>query len=123
MKQTYLHSIHIIKILINNPREYLLLQEIYCGAKVEQMLKDKDCISDSDIENFKLHVLKFYVELSSQIKKRFNFDHNILKFCNKLDPKVIVSIEVNSVSDVETVFPFLDVDIEKLERVLSKQMK
>lgn len=40
-------------IIVNNPHYYLLLEQIYCGAKVEILLKSGN-IDEKEIKNFKI---------------------------------------------------------------------
>lgn len=50
-------------------------------------------------------MLRFYIEASKQIKKRFDFDNPTLKYLNYFDPAVAVSGNVASIVCVLEMFP------------------
>jgi hypothetical protein len=77
-------------VIVGNSHNYLPLEQICCGAKVEALLKRGNTLK-SGVKNFKIRVLDFYVELAKQIKQRFNFNDPILKFASNFDPKIVMS--------------------------------
>lgn len=96
----------------NNPREYLALENIYAGAKSEEIIQSKpQNLTDKDIKHFKIHCLKYYTELANQIQKRFlNIDQykNVLL----LNPKRVLH-EPGNVVPLLTQFPNLCTDLER----------
>ncbi|KAF2886018.1 hypothetical protein ILUMI_20153, partial [Ignelater luminosus] len=62
-----------------------------------------------------LRALEFYIELSQQIKSRFNFEDPVLFFVSNSNPKIALSGNINSIA-VESVslFPNLVDDLENL---------
>ncbi|CAH1099871.1 unnamed protein product [Psylliodes chrysocephalus] len=76
---------------------------------------DQDESDKSELHNFRLRALDFYIELSIQIKKRFNFGDPVLDFFKILNPEVAVSGKVGSiVIPANKYFPDLVNDIETL---------
>lgn len=114
-------SIDIGSVNISDPNNYLPLEEIYCGAKVH-FLNDNEVIA-SEIKNFRIRVLDFYIEWCVQIKKRFKFENDVLLFTSKFSPEVVISGKHNSISEVQKFFPYLNINLEELDfeyRLLSE---
>lgn len=114
LKKQYLDQTSIETVNIHNPANFVAIEDIYCGAKVGLFIQNEN-INVADLKNFRLRVLEFYIELSFQIKKRFNFQDQTLKFARKFDPQMVCQGEFNSVSEALPFFPNLDLDIEKLD--------
>lgn len=116
LKKSYLEKTDLKDIVVSNPNNYVLLDDLYCGANVENFLKNNQNQTDPiEIKNFKLRVLEYYIELAKQIKKRFNFEDDILKFASKFSPRSVLTGEYNTISQVQDLFPYLTIDIEKLD--------
>lgn len=102
-------------INVNDPHIYLKIDEIYFGPKVELfILQNQDSLDKSEQHDFRIYGLSFYVELTSQIKKRFSFDDPVLRELKLLDPKEIFS-DFRSVVPLVNRFPVLCDDIDKLD--------
>nr|WP_253308757.1 hAT transposon family protein [Rickettsia endosymbiont of Ceutorhynchus assimilis] len=96
-----------------NPRNFLTIDKVYLGTKVEVLSQQN--INQNDLANFKLKCLEFYVELSSQLKSRFDFEDPILNFVSIFDPKEAMSGKVSSIAVASSkYFPNLITDLEKL---------
>jgi hypothetical protein len=104
LKKQHVSSDKLNDVIVGNSHNYLPLKQIYWGAKVEALLK-RGNVLESEVKNFKIRVLDFYVELAKQMKQRFNFNDPILKFAGNFDPKIFISGAINSINEVELLFP------------------
>lgn len=105
--------LHLINV--NNPHNYLDLKAVYYGARAEafaQLEIEKGYLSKTELEGFLKHVLAFYVELTSQLKKRFNFNDKYLLFASKLSPSAVKEKKVSSLASFINLFPHIPCDIE-----------
>lgn len=115
MKLDYLKKTDMDKIEPSNPTHFLPLENIYLGAKYEVEIK-KNTIEASELKKMKLSILEFYIELSLQIKQRFPFNDEKLKFLEKFSPEICLSGEVISIaSDATNIFPSITGDIGILD--------
>ncbi|CAH1108534.1 unnamed protein product [Psylliodes chrysocephalus] len=90
---------------------------MYFGAYVEEYIeKNKDILTEDDIQSFKHKRLAFYTELCTQIKNRFPFENALLENLNVLEPKIAYSGNIPSLTKLLNCFPVLKdkVNIEKL---------
>lgn len=78
MKQEYLDKNVCYHQLQFHPHYYKSMSNLYFGANVEALICST-VIDKTELENFRIKCLAFYVELSQQINMRFNFDDTILK--------------------------------------------
>ncbi|KAG5879309.1 hypothetical protein JTB14_025637 [Gonioctena quinquepunctata] len=69
---------------------YLPLEELYCGAKAKVFINETN-IDKAEVNNFRIRVLDYYVELARQIKKRFDFNNKVLLFAQNFDPKAVMT--------------------------------
>lgn len=98
---------------VADPRNFLDISEIYLRTKVELLLASEK-MNNTDVKNFKLNCLSFYVELAVQIKRRFKFNDQLLKFMTNLHPRKVVSGEIQSIAGINAFFPQLVDDLESL---------
>lgn len=82
-------------------------KELYLGAKAEKMLTEIG-ISPEELKKLKTNVLAFYVELASQIRKRFDFANPLLTFLSNFDPET-TSGKVRSIIGISDYIPQLRV--------------
>lgn len=102
MKNEYVDKNTILSCDELNVREYKPLENIYLGANVAIILSAQK-LDERDTHNFKLKCLSYYIELCSQIKKRFqNLD--LYKKFQCLNPKDVVNGNTNIV-DLLVAFP------------------
>lgn len=111
---------------VSNPRNFLPLENMYFGAQCELFILET-YVDKSDLQNFRLKCLDFYIELSKQIKARFNFKDEVLNLAKILDPSVVFSEEFPSLIPVIHRFPVLcehrDIEKANTEWRLLKQSK
>jgi hypothetical protein len=106
-------DLNIGSVMINNPHIYRPLSELYLGANFD--IIEKNCnVSQSDLHNVKLRCLDFLIELSRQIKCRFDFDDKYLKFAVQFNPSVATSGTIMSIADWSNLFPYLKLDLESV---------
>lgn len=77
---------------VSNPRFLLPLENIYFGAQCKLFISEMQ-VNNSDLRNFRLKSLDFYIEFSKHIKPRFDFKDEYLNFAKILDPSVVFSDE------------------------------
>jgi hypothetical protein len=99
LKKQHVSFDNLNDVIVGNSHNYLPLEQIYCEAKVEALLK-RGNVLESEVKNFKIRVLDFYVELAKQIKQRFNFNDPILTLASNFDPKIVISRTKNSINEV-----------------------
>lgn len=114
LKKEYIDRTNLKSINTSDPSNFVTLESMYFGTKAELLLH-KEGVDQVEIHNFRLRALEFYIELSQQIKKRFNFSDDVLNFLKILDPKVAVSGDVPSIAVTSLqYFPNLVDNIENL---------
>ncbi|KAG5890191.1 hypothetical protein JTB14_010654 [Gonioctena quinquepunctata] len=109
---------NILNINHTNPHNFLPLENIYLGVaafETIQVLKSENKCDKTEIDVFLKSCLKFYIELISEIKKRFMFTDPIFDFISIVDPRECSKI--NSLLPVIKRFGFLKdfIDIQKLD--------
>lgn len=100
------------RLNVTEPQNYLDINNIYYGAKVDLLLIQNKNLGTQEVQNFKVKALHFYVELCVEIKKRFNFSDQNLQFASLFTPQVALSGNVLSIVKFKNLYPTLDVDIE-----------
>lgn len=114
LKKDCIDKTDLSTIDVSNSSNFSPIETMYFGAKTE-LLMTSDTIDQTDLHNFRLRALEFYIELSIQIKKRFNFCNPVLNFLKDLNPEVAVSGEMASIiSPATKYFPGLVKDVEQL---------
>lgn len=64
--------------------------ELYLGTKVQEILA-KNALDAETKKLFCMHCKSFFIVLIKQINKRFNFEDEILKSCQLIDPKNVMA--------------------------------
>ncbi|CAH1099559.1 unnamed protein product [Psylliodes chrysocephalus] len=101
------------EINIHNPSNYVLIENLYIGAKSDIFLmQNLDKIPKEDLHSFRVHVLSFFIELANQIKQRFNFEDQHLKYAANFCVKTAMSGEIKSIAVFSILFPDIDLDVE-----------
>lgn len=116
IKKDVTDRIQLLEINIHNPGNYLAIENLYFGAKANAYVSNENInISKEDLHNFRLNIIKFYIEILSQIKKRFNFNDKHLKFAANFVPEKVLSGNIRSIGDFLNLFPNIEVDIQKVD--------
>lgn len=98
------------EIDFENPSNHLDLNKMFVGTACEIFLNKEP--EDNHTKDMRRVMLFFYIEISKQIKKRFNLDDPTLKYFNYFDPNVAVSGYVGSIVCVLDIFPSFLKDAE-----------
>ncbi|KYN14529.1 hypothetical protein ALC57_13270 [Trachymyrmex cornetzi] len=113
IKKHILITKNLTDLSVENPDNYLPLDEMYFGAKVDAFLKRPEIIIEKrDLHDFKLRALSFYIELCKQIKMRFNFNNPHLMFATNFTVQNALSGNIMSIAEFVILYPSLDIDVE-----------
>lgn len=113
IKKTVIEEKKLNEIVPNNPNNFLPLEELYLGAKVDVIEKDPNLnIPPTELHNFKLRCLDFLIEVSIQIRRRFNFEDPHLMFASNFIPNKIINGSKRSITEWYHLFPYLKLDLE-----------
>ncbi|XP_050505697.1 uncharacterized protein LOC126883968 [Diabrotica virgifera virgifera] len=115
----YMNIVHIkkcaeiLKIVHDNPDNFLPLEQIYIGISafdsLQHLRSDKDTnLEQADFDNFFKSILSFYIELVANIKDRFKFEDRVFTTLELLDPKVAQSFQTKSLKNILDRFPVLN---------------
>ncbi|CAH1107387.1 unnamed protein product [Psylliodes chrysocephalus] len=115
LKKGYIGNTSLELIDPKNLRNFIILEEVYFGAYVEAASNNPQNPRQTEIHDFKLRALEFYIELCTQIKNRFSFNDPVLKFCSTFLPENALSGITKSISQSEVFFPTLVKDIQALD--------
>lgn len=97
----------------NDSSLYLDYDQMYFGLKFEDFCLNAQT-ETSEILNIKRNLVNFYVELCTQIRKRFDFGQNKTQLLKFLDMKEIVTGKLPTILPILRAFPFHKVDEEQL---------
>ncbi|XP_050298659.1 uncharacterized protein LOC126737704 [Anthonomus grandis grandis] len=114
IKKDITNNMQLSKINTANPDFFVNLEDLYIGPKAALFLSENS-ILESELNKFRVNILGFYVELSTQIRKRFNFDDTFLQFLTNFQPKVAMSGDIASIFEAQKYFKFLNLSPQKLD--------
>lgn len=103
IKRNYLLNTPIENINFKDPGNYVPIEEIYFGGNVGKTISESR-LSPEQLHFFRVRCLDFYVEACSQIVQRFPLNNNPLKLLEFLDPEVVKSGSISSLSPVAVKF-------------------
>lgn len=113
IKKDILKRKNISDILLENPDNYILLNEMYFGAKIDAFLKNSESkLEKKELHDFKLRALSFYIELCKQIKMRFDFNNPHLKFAANFTVQNALSGDIISIAEFVNLYSSLNIDVE-----------
>lgn len=113
VKKTIIDTKNFTDINVHDPTVYKSLNDIYFGARLDAFLKSEGLkCSKEDIHNFKLRALEYYIELCSQIKRRFNFKDKHLELASNFTPTMAMSGNILSIANFINLYPNIEIDIE-----------
>ncbi|KAB0790539.1 hypothetical protein PPYR_15060 [Photinus pyralis] len=112
IKKEILDRQEIIDIDIKKPSSYIDIKSIYFGANAELYLSNlnENDITNNDLHSFRLRCLDFYIELCTEIRRRFNFKDKHLNFISNFVPKVALS--KLSLTEGFTLFPDINLNYD-----------
>lgn len=86
VKPTVIEREDLCNIDFKNPHNLLPLGEIYLGGAVSAYILENHDLPKSELEKFRISCLQFYQELLDQVKNRFSFKRDDLKYMSFLIP-------------------------------------
>ncbi|KAJ8928217.1 hypothetical protein NQ314_019281 [Rhamnusium bicolor] len=88
-KKDVLDKTRIHKVNINCPGNYVIIENLYVGAKTDAFIKLKnENIAKEELHNFRVRILDLYAEICYQIKKRFDLNDSHLKYASNFTPNI-----------------------------------
>lgn len=112
IKRDLLEKCPIEKINVKNPNNYIELENMFFGAKVDALLSQDTTIEKQEIHNFRLNALSFFIELTTQLKERFDFNDIHLKYASNFTPTNATAGKILSIANFVNLFPSVEIDIE-----------
>lgn len=85
---------------------HIPVQDIYIGSKCEAFINTLPKFGNN--LEIKLKIQEFYMELCSQIKKRFNLSDDKLKMFSYFKPEIVLSGEIPSIISIVKMFPMFE---------------
>lgn len=115
MNNAYVESRFFLKINENNVSQYKPLEKIYLGTGVNAMLKngEKFGLTKEIVHKFHLNCLSYYIELFTQIKKRFE-NIEVYKMFYALNPTEVLSGSTEHITDLIEKFPDMVLNKEEI---------
>lgn len=118
IKPEFLKNVDLATVQYQNPRLYKILEDLDLGPKIAESFST-NYFSESEKRDFRITCLNFYIDLVSQIFKRFPFHSdfvNAVKLMNFLHPPNIRKI--NSLGHLlnSNMFRFVISNINDLEK-------
>jgi hypothetical protein len=105
-----------------HPDNLLPLDKLYMGVTATESIqnfleKHPDDSARKEIEKIKKTCLKFYIEVVTQIKARFDFSDPMFEFISIVDPPIAQAFATQELSHVVKRFPYLSdiIDKQKLD--------
>ncbi|XP_036347165.1 uncharacterized protein LOC118756513, partial [Rhagoletis pomonella] len=79
-----------------NLANHIPIENIFCGTETELFYTDQN-LTASEIFQFKNNILKFYIKFCDDLRKRIDFNNEILKLLPSIAPKEALSGNINSI--------------------------
>ncbi|XP_036347465.1 uncharacterized protein LOC118756834 [Rhagoletis pomonella] len=79
-----------------NLANHIPIENIFCGTETELFYTDQN-LTASEIFQFKNNILKFYIKFCDDLRKRIDFNNEILKLLPSIAPKEVLSGNINSI--------------------------
>lgn len=102
LKPVCIKDIEINKILYQDPKNFVKLDEMYLGVNVAEKI---ETLTLEQRTSFSLKCQEFYVELVRQILKRFDFKNEVIKECQRIDPQSLIDNRYLSIIPLAKHFP------------------
>lgn len=111
LQAEYVNGNLLSAIDFRNPRRFLKLENMYLGAAVKRHLEndENNSLTSQALNKFQLNCLEFYLELTAQIFKRFNFDDSFLKSLKFIDPQIVMSGRTSEIMFTPLINTFPDI--------------
>lgn len=102
IKENILNNTIVYDIDFRNPRNFMEMEDMYFGA----MINSSSC-APNILNPIKKRCLAFYIESVKQILSRFPLKNSVFSKLEFIDPQVVISKKIKTISDVVTHFPNL----------------
>lgn len=114
LKDGYVNKTPIEQINPNDNVNHKNINSMYLGIDVMKLLNENK-LSDNDIYDFRVRCKCFLVKLTNEIRKRYDFDNDILSKLHIFNPKTVVVPD--SLFDIMNCLPRLvnDLDIQDVD--------
>ncbi|KAJ8929610.1 hypothetical protein NQ314_017687 [Rhamnusium bicolor] len=96
--------------MVVNPRNFLPIDKIYFGAKIQNSSLDNYVLN-----GVKIKCLDFYIKSIRQIFDRFPLKNSVFEQSKFIDPKHVISRKTQSISEISIHFPNLIDDIQVID--------
>lgn len=107
IKRDILRNSEIHLIDFRDKNNFLEFDQIYLGIYVKNLILNPK-LSKSEIHNIINNCANFYIEMLTQIRKRFDFEINF-KSLSSINPNIIMNKRINTIFDILKEFPnFID---------------
>ncbi|KAJ8708725.1 hypothetical protein PYW08_010107 [Mythimna loreyi] len=107
LKKEYLEKNNLESIDYKNPRNFLLIEDVYYGANaINTLLTDKRLTSEQ-IHLFQTRCIQFFIEACDQIIQRFPISNNPLKDLGAFSPENVKKGDLSSIVPICRQFPNL----------------
>lgn len=108
MKREVLNTQDIFTVNPHDPSNFLSETDIYYGTKVQRLILEAgSTVETSLVSGFRVKCLNFYVELATQIRKRFMGINKVMPLLTALDPKTAINQTMRDLTDLLDAFPNL----------------
>lgn len=91
LKIDYVNRTELSKISVRNPENFVALENVYFGFKVQETISNNTQLHPKHLHDFRINCLNFYIELAVQVKNRFPFGNELYTQLTWLDPQNIFS--------------------------------
>lgn len=111
----------VFQIKYSDSRYFLPLDEIYLGISATETMSDlkkSPDIAEEDIQSFLESILEFYIELTTVVKRKFDFRDELYNVMSVVDPEIAQSYKkIKSLRCVLNRFPTLQkfVNLQELD--------
>lgn len=96
-----------ININYNDNHFQIQISSLYCGLEFETCVQENKLDSSTVLE-VKKNILKFYIEMCHQIKRRINFSDEKLSLLKYVDPEQIATGELQCILPLLGSFPYYE---------------
>jgi hypothetical protein len=105
IKKIHLEKTPLHEVNYKNPHNILPLQDIYLGGAITAYIASHANMPEAELNKFRLSCLECYQEMLDQIRTRFSFNRNELKYMSAIIPENVMRKKTQSLSLLALQFP------------------
>lgn len=111
-------SRNLFEINYKNPHNLISIENLHLGGACMAYISSHNDIPQAELQKFKTSCLAFYQEILDQIRLRFSFQRNELKYMNILLPESVVKKKNVSIIPLALQFPHIinETDFNEVDR-------